>query len=331
MDAAQPFSYDEFLSSCLLKLGRAAREMPSAEFLLQGVDLVRETINCPCAWWGLAFDRGPDNTADILQADFIGLPDTLAADFRKISKADPLSLSLMERKGQVQRFVVDEYRDSNLPVTIDFADHYGIKHAMGLCLDEEASGHLFFIVMYRGDRDAAFSSHEAVLFQQLMRHIVQLWHFSLQDALSKQSIGTITRIALARHDGHLLYAGPELCELVYANWPDWNGISLPADLVAYFASLPCTVRLADRAIDLSAEGKHVQLVCVQPNVETPLLSPREQRVAHLFALGLTYKEISRQLSLSPSTVRTYLRNAYLSLGVNNKVQLINVLNVKLRR
>jgi DNA-binding CsgD family transcriptional regulator len=237
----------------------------------------------------------------------------------------------MERKGQVQRFVVDEHRDNNLPVTIDFADRYGIRHAMGLCLDEDASGHLFFIVMYRGAHDAAFSNQEAVLFQQLMRHIVQLWHFSLQDALSKHSIGDITRIALARHDGHLLYAGPELCELVYSNWPDWDGISLPEDLVAYFASLPCTVRLVDRAIDLSAEGKHVQLVCVQPNVETPLLSPREQRVAHLFALGLTYKEISRQLSLSPSTVRSYLRNAYLSLGVNNKVQLINVLNAKLRR
>jgi DNA-binding CsgD family transcriptional regulator len=331
MDTSQAVSDVEFLSSCLLKLGRVAREVSATEFLFQGVDLVRETISCPSAWWGLAFDRGPGNLADILQADFIGLPDTLVADFRKIATSDPLSLILMECKGQVQRFAVDEHRDKNMPVTIDFADRYGIKHAMGLCLDEDALGQLFFIVMYRGEGDAAFSNQEAVLFQQLIRHIVQLWHFSLQDALSKQSIGDIIRVALARPDGHLLYAGPELCELVYANWPDWDGITLPDDLVASFASLPCRVRLAEGTIDLSNVGGQIQLVRVQPNVETSLLSPREQRAAHLFAAGLTYKEISRQLSLTPATVRSYLRNAYLRLGVNNKVQLSNVLNAKLQR
>jgi DNA-binding CsgD family transcriptional regulator len=51
------------------------------------------------------------------------------------------------------------------------------------------------------------------------------------------------------------------------------------------------------------------------------LSPREQRVAFLFASGLTYKQISKQLALSPATVRTYLRNAYIRLGVSNKTQL----------
>ncbi len=331
MDTSPPLSDLEFLSSCLLKLGQMARAGSATEFLLQGVDFVRETLNCPSAWWGLAFDRGPGNLADILQADFIGLPETLVADFRKIATSDPLSVILMERKGQVQRFAVDEHRDQSLSVTIDFADRYGIKHAMGLCLDEDSLGQLFFIVMYRGEGVAAFSNQETVLFQQLIRHIVQLWHFSLQDALSKQSIGDIIRVALARPDGHLLYAGPELCELIYTNWPDWDGITLPDDLVTYFAALPCTVRLADGAIDLSAEGGQVQLVRVQPNVEAPLLSPREQRVAHLFASGLTYKEISRQLSLTPATVRTYLRNAYLRLGVNNKVQLSNALNAKLQR
>lgn len=331
MNASRPLPDFEILSSCLLKLGQVAREVPATEFLLQGVQLVREAINCRSAWWGLAFDRGPGKALDILQADFIGLPDSLAADWRKISTLDPLAHETVKHMGHVQRLVVDEHRGELPSALIDFGDRYGIKHVMNICLDEEAIGQLFFIVVYRGANDAAFSNHEAVLFQQLIRHTVQLWHYSLQDAFSKQSIGDIIRVALARYDGHLLYAGPALCDIIYANWPNWDGITLPADLVARFSSLPCTMRLPDNSIELSAQGEQVQLVHVLSDVAAPLLSPREQRVAHLFASGLTYKEISRQLSLSPATVRTYLRKAYLRLGVSNKVQLSNALSAKPQR
>jgi DNA-binding CsgD family transcriptional regulator len=59
-----------------------------------------------------------------------------------------------------------------------------------------------------------------------------------------------------------------------------------------------------------------------------LLTPRERRVAHLFAQGMTYKVIARQLSLSPATVRTYLRQAYLHLGVKSKMELSDALSLR---
>jgi DNA-binding NarL/FixJ family response regulator len=51
------------------------------------------------------------------------------------------------------------------------------------------------------------------------------------------------------------------------------------------------------------------------------LPPRERSVATLYAQGHSYKVIARLLGLSPATVRTYLRNAYLQLGVRNKIEL----------
>ncbi len=138
----------------------------------------------------------------------------------------------------------------------------------------------------------------------------------------------IVRAAWARPDGHLVYAGPALCELLYARWPAWDGLELPAELVQRFAGLPCTVRLPDGVLEISRQDEHVRLQRLPAGAVVPLLSPREQRVAHLFAAGLSYKEISRRLGLQPATVRTYLRNAYVRLGVSNKVQLGNALGSK---
>ena len=57
------------------------------------------------------------------------------------------------------------------------------------------------------------------------------------------------------------------------------------------------------------------------------LAPRELGAALLYAQGHSYKEIAATLGLTPATVRTYLRNAYASLGVQNKVELIGALRM----
>lgn len=44
-------------------------------------------------------------------------------------------------------------------------------------------------------------------------------------------------------------------------------------------------------------------------------------VALLYAEGRSHKEIARETGLSPTTVRTYLRETYLRLGVSDKVAL----------
>lgn len=56
------------------------------------------------------------------------------------------------------------------------------------------------------------------------------------------------------------------------------------------------------------------------------LSNRELEVANAYASGQSYKEIARNLSFSPTTVRTHLRSVYTKLGVTSKVALAQYLN-----
>ncbi|MCE8525612.1 GAF domain-containing protein [Ruegeria pomeroyi] len=58
-------------------------------------------------------------------------------------------------------------------------------------------------------------------------------------------------------------------------------------------------------------------------VET--LSKREAEVAAAYADGASYKEIARELGISPTTVRSHLRTVYSKLNVTSKIALVQAL------
>lgn len=56
------------------------------------------------------------------------------------------------------------------------------------------------------------------------------------------------------------------------------------------------------------------------------LSPREKEVALLTCKGLPTKEIACKLFISYDTSHNHLRNIYRKCGVQNKIELVNLLN-----
>lgn len=56
-----------------------------------------------------------------------------------------------------------------------------------------------------------------------------------------------------------------------------------------------------------------------PTIEVPELTNRESQVLKLLVDGLSNKEIARDLSLSPETVKDYLQNIYSKLEVNDRL------------
>jgi DNA-binding NarL/FixJ family response regulator len=77
------------------------------------------------------------------------------------------------------------------------------------------------------------------------------------------------------------------------------------------------------AIERVVAGERVGLdkaVRATRGPRTDDLSPREQEVLALLALGRTNAEIGAQLFLSVDTVKTYVRRVFAKLGVNNRTQ-----------
>jgi DNA-binding NarL/FixJ family response regulator len=56
------------------------------------------------------------------------------------------------------------------------------------------------------------------------------------------------------------------------------------------------------------------------------LTARERQIASMVALGLSNKEIARELSLAEGTVKIHLHNAFQKLGVSSRTALVALLN-----
>lgn len=59
--------------------------------------------------------------------------------------------------------------------------------------------------------------------------------------------------------------------------------------------------------------------------EVSILTNQEKKVAKLICNGMSNKEIATNLFISPSTVKTHIRNLYSKLEISNREQLINKL------
>ena len=297
----------ETLSAQLLELGRLARRVPVATFLEQALLAVRAPIAFRSGFWGLAVDADPKHAPTIYQAQLIGLPPEFTAAWLTLASQDEFGDAIRAQRGVVHR---SSNTGADLPKAIrDFDHRFGIDHAMGLALEDPSTGHGFFTCLYRGPDEAAFSDDEARGFDMLMRHILQLWRFALQDALRAGPQGDIDRVAIADGDGRIVHLGVHLFDWMRERWPGWDGRQLPQPLPS------------DAALQVTQQDGHVWLLLDAGTGSGPRLAPRRLHVAQLFAQGQSNKEIARQLGLSPATVRTYLRDAYLELGVRNKIEL----------
>lgn len=55
----------------------------------------------------------------------------------------------------------------------------------------------------------------------------------------------------------------------------------------------------------------------------PLLTERERQVLAAVAVGRTNSEVADELSIMPTTVKTYLKNAMRKLGTRNRVETVH--------
>ncbi|MCF0065665.1 helix-turn-helix transcriptional regulator [Dyadobacter chenwenxiniae] len=63
------------------------------------------------------------------------------------------------------------------------------------------------------------------------------------------------------------------------------------------------------------------------NLNTVGLTAREKEIVRLIKVGKTYKVIAEQLFISERTVSKHVQNVFEKLGVSNRVELLNRLDI----
>jgi DNA-binding CsgD family transcriptional regulator len=321
VSATMPMTTLKAFNRCVLHLGQLARDGGACGFIADGLQSFAELVPFTSAWWGEMSTPGVDVPPQSWMHGRINLPESFAAEWHPVAANDKFSHDTLSQPGEVLR---DTGFNDPCEAVNDFARRYDLFHLMCVTYELPESGLMFFVCLYRGEHEQAFDEIEAQLFSAFCDHLFQSWRFQVQDMIRFDTGNGASDFGVARRDGSLLFVGAHLCAAIQREVPGWSGSMLPAQVIAQLHKAPCVTRLGRCALTLSSNAEHVIL-----SLEAPTggegLAPRERTAAMLFAAGHSYKEIAKLLALSPATVRTYLRNCYLQLGVKSKVELGSVL------
>jgi len=308
------------LSHCLLNVARTARQAEPEHLLRKSLLELQCLVPFRSAWWGECSDglNGIHNRN--WMHGRINLSASFAEEWNQLAPSDAFAAECVRDLGSVVR--ISGYADPVHEITL-FTQRYDLFHSMAITLRLPGSGLLFFVALYRGKYATKFDDNESVLFTEFFSHLLHHWEICVQDVknvFDSAATGSFERFALANACGDLVYVGKQLGAAIHEAHPQWVGSRLPLEIQVALQKVPRVISMGQCGVTLQPYGALIALV-MDNGPRKAALPPRERTVAILYSQGQSYKVIAKQLNLSPSTVRTYLRNAYLQLGVRNKIEL----------
>lgn len=306
-------------STLTLDLQRLAQHQEIEHFQHLALARLSQLLAFDSAWWGRSavIEGLPQEHSSCLYH----LPPGYLVDWQSIRHLDVTVGRVHATPGQA---VIVDMRDPDNGSALNWL---GQRHGLGelLCVihidpQTHLSDHL---TLYRKPGAPRFSADDCVLLNNLMLHLVAAVSANQIRTLvaMRETLTSPRSLALAVCDprGVLQCAERGFIDLLLSEWPRWNGPTLP-------------VPLDERG----HEGKHIQiqasavgdqwLLAARINRTLPQLSPRENDVAQGFGEGKTYKEVARDLGLSPNTVRHHLRAIYTKLGVKDKARIAHLVH-----
>ena len=314
-----PATFHAF-SAALLALDEITHGAAAARIVHDALAALRPLVPFRSAWWGECSQAERDASPRNWLHGRIRLSAGFAQEWNRLAAGDVFAQESMRRLGSVVR--VAGYDDPD-PAVAAFSRKHGLYHVMALTAELPGSGLMFFVCLYRGEHEPAFDEREGLLFGEFTTHLLQRWCRRVQALLLGPASRSAEAFALADPTGELHYLGRRLGRVLHEHAPEWSGSTLPPSVTALLQRGSGAALLGRHRLRLEPCGGLVAI-----SLETgrgDRLAPRERSVAVLYARGQSYKEIARLLGLSPATVRSYLRDAYLQLGVRNKVQLAGAL------
>ncbi|WP_425640741.1 helix-turn-helix transcriptional regulator [Marinomonas gallaica] len=305
-------------SQTLFEIYRLAREEPLESFLETMVECVQSLIPFNSAWLGRG--SGAFSTLEYMHSNYLyNLPEDYYVSWKKVKDQDTALFETHRHLGKAisLNFMTDDIS----PELHSLGQDYQFDKLMCVLLLDRATGLGNHFSLYRNHSLPEYTEREKQLFQALMPHLLSASsinqirsHYHLFGSRTEAQVV----LATCNGNGSLLSAEPALAELLQLEYPDWRGPQLPF--------IPTLEGFHGKHLVIDVFPRDDQLLlAARPICAIEQLSVREQEVALLFGSGSTYKEIARQLGVSPNTVRYHLRSIYSKLGTNTKSDLSRLL------
>ncbi|MBT2772328.1 helix-turn-helix transcriptional regulator [Halomonas sp. ISL-60] len=313
----------------LMELTQLPRCSVPERWLCEAVQGFANIVGFDAAWWGqlyLSSDASsPGSSPRVMMDGSLGLRSSFAQEWHRISGVDRFAKASISYLGKAVRGGHDDLPDTDCAEVEAFCRRHDILHSMAVTLEFPCSGMLFFVSIYRSATSRGFDRLDALLMEEFLTHLAYYWKQYLAKIRFETLPNGWDNYALTNRKGELLYIGKAVRVALERKYVGWQGSSLPRLIADKLSTTPPAL-IADenKGIIVHHCGDLIALTLCS-HQRSSALSPRELSAASLYAQGSSYKQVARMLGITPATARTYLRSAYVQLGVSNKVELLSAL------
>lgn len=316
-------AYD--LSCLLLTLYNAAHESNFKEFPASVLDLIRRHIAFDAAWW--SFDTVVEGKHCTYSSFTINMPDGCEDLLNQLTKSDNIVFQACSAlPGRTFKFNADQLSCTFSSAWLSW--QWGTKSL--LCTTHEinkSAGLMSSLALVRRDQSPPFSEQDRLLNQILMPHLGTMRSINQTTQLARERTHEPgSRLARAVIDlkGILHTVEPGFASVMKNEWPGWQGPTLPQGM------LDALTRgkerfVGNRLVAHFVPAQGLVMVTIYERSRFDDLAPREMSVAQAYARGRSYKEIAKDLQISPTTVRFHLRTIYEKLQIGSKAELASQL------
>jgi DNA-binding CsgD family transcriptional regulator len=318
--------HDLELHNTILALYQGCRDVPAQEFKKWAME-----ISCSA----VAFDSGIWGTPDVVSDDFSSVylfrqPAEMIENYdRNVHlSGDPLGQAALAHPHQTVLFnnMPAFGQDASYRQVAEHTRRYGITHALATYHVTPVTKIATGIAFYRADPKAPFTEADRQTKELLVPHLIEAMRINLFSFLHGSQFGKIhpgSALAICDPTGMLYETTPRFPVVLHDVWTKWAGQRLP---------LPFDRLEGAKALRWSLDGlefraspcRDMFLVSVVKATRLDALSARQRQVAELLAKGKQYKDIARELSISPSTVTKHVNQIHDRLQISGREELIGL-------
>ena len=301
------------LSDFLLHIYRDAHALSPDTFQQSILERLRNLVGFDFAAWG----GGGATDRDVYEVKVLDQDPRVLTEWPEVGPEDAFCDLTLDRLNQTWMFDdIQSYRDG-----VAFNEHwkhYEVSHMMSTIMSEPQGDYVSFLGLFHEDMAHPFSERDRLLVQQLMPHLGEALRMNRDWTVSQAAIGA-KGAAMINPAGWILSQQGNFAPLIREEWGVNFDDRVPLALVqaAHEGERWRGHRIQAR---FKRFGRAF-LVRLCPASPLSGLPPRAREVAILFGRGLSYKEVAREMKISPETVRKHLSRAYEILGVRSKAEL----------
>jgi DNA-binding CsgD family transcriptional regulator len=299
------------------QLYRESLSISLEEFPTWALDLLRQVISFDGAIWGTGHistqNFHTQITLDVSEDIFNKLLQYLPINpiFEQITQQQGSAINMSDVISDDQFYQSDIYYKCFKP--------HGIERILSSINLDERSGIFTLLTLYRYDREQAFTTHEQKLQSRLLYHLMSCFAHRQLSEVSKQENKAEKENISALCDAKGIYhcVTQRFLDVLDEHISEGSHQKFPVD--AFTDKTTFIQGNLHFTVNKVGELYKVSLRVIN---QFDKLTSREKEVIAGVCHGKTFKQIAKELALSPSTVSNHLYRIYLKLGINTRSELI---------